>query len=101
MNMASPPQLKNFRTAGLAIAATFFAFMAAGPTLGFEGHSAFLFGAGNLDAATVSSLPWVSHVEPANGLSIPTWAIHYSSVFEYLFAMSLVWKFSETTGNEK
>jgi hypothetical protein len=43
----------------------------------------------------------VSHTEPVNALSIPTWAIHFSSVFEWLFAMNLVWKYSEVTGNEK
>jgi len=74
---------------------------AAGPQLGFEGHSAFLFGAGDLPADTVLNLPWVSHTEPVNALSIPTWAIHFSSVFEFLFAMSLIWDFAETTGNEK
>lgn len=49
----------------------------------------------------VETLPWVVHSEPANALSIPTWAIHSSSVFEWLFAMNLVWNFSENTGNEK
>jgi hypothetical protein len=43
----------------------------------------------------------VVHTEPANALSIPTWAIHFSSVFEFLLAMQLVWKFSETTQNER
>jgi amino acid transporter len=46
-------------------------------------------------------LPWVTHSEPINALSIPTWAIHFSSVIEYLIAMSLVWKYAEVTGNEK
>lgn len=41
------------------------------------------------------------HSEPANALSIPTWAIHFSSVFEFLFAMDIIWKFAETTGNQK
>ena len=36
-----------------------------------------------------------------NGLSIPTWAIHWSSVFEFVFAMNIIWNFAETTGNEK
>ena len=36
-----------------------------------------------------------------NALSIPTWAIHFSSVFEFLFAMGLIWDFSKATGNEK
>lgn len=41
------------------------------------------------------------HAEPANALSIPTWAIHFSSVFEFLVAMQLVWEFSKATDNEK
>ena len=41
------------------------------------------------------------HSEPINALSIPTWAIHFSSVFEYLFAMDLIWKFADATSNEK
>ena len=45
--------------------------------------------------------PIVTHSEPINALSIPTWAIHFSSVFEYLFAMDLVWKFADTTSNQK
>ena len=75
--------------------------MALGPSLGFEVHSPFLFGAGGLSESAVFSLPWVNHMEPENALSIPTWAIHFSSVIEYLIAMNLVWKFSDVTGNEK
>lgn len=75
--------------------------MAAGPSLGFEAHSAFMLGAGNLPSSTVASLPWVTHEDPVNSLSIPTWIIHFSSVLEYLVAMDLVWKYSEVTGNEK
>jgi hypothetical protein len=41
------------------------------------------------------------HSEPANALSIPTWAIHFSSVFEFLFAMDVIWKFAEATDNPK
>ena len=41
------------------------------------------------------------HSEPVNALSIPTWAIHCSSVIEFVFAMDIIWKFAETTGNEK
>jgi hypothetical protein len=81
--------------------AAFAAALATGTGLGFESHSAFLFGLGNLPGEFVESLPWVLHSEPVNALSIPTWAIHFSSVFEWLFAMNLVWNFSENTGNEK
>eukprot|EP00984_Skeletonema_dohrnii_P014724 scaffold6234_cov103-Skeletonema_dohrnii-CCMP3373.AAC.3 len=83
------------------IALTFAAACALGTKLGFEGHSAFLYGIGNLPTDTVTSLPFVMHSEPENALSIPTWAIHCSSVIEFLFAMDIIWKFSETTGNEK
>lgn len=90
------PRLLALGAFGLWVAAA-----AAGPQIGFEGHSAFLFGAGDLPADAVAALPWVSHAEPVNALSIPTWAIHFSSVFEFLFAMSLIWDFAEATGNEK
>ena len=43
----------------------------------------------------------VSHFEPANALSIPTWAIHFSSVFEFLFAMGIIWDYAKVTNNEK
>jgi len=33
--------------------------------------------------------------EPKNALSIPTWAVHVSSMVEYVVAMELVWKLSE------
>eukprot|EP00957_Ditylum_brightwellii_P032335 2449429-Ditylum_brightwellii.AAC.1 len=41
------------------------------------------------------------HSEPVNALSVPTWAIHFSSVYEWLFAMAFVWQYAETTGNPK
>ncbi len=88
-----------FIAGGIAIA--FAAACALGTKIGFEGHSAFLYGIGNLPADTVTSLPFVMHSEPENALSIPTWAIHCSSVIEFLFAMDIIWKFAETTGNEK
>lgn len=79
----------------------FAAACATGTGLGFEVHSPFLFGVGNLPEETVLSLPFVMHSEPANALSIPTWAIHFSSVFEFLFAMDIIWKFAEATDNPK
>ena len=36
--------------------------------------------------------------EPANALSLPTWAIHVSSVIEWVAAMGLVWRYAEVTG---
>lgn len=82
-------------------ALTFAAACALGTKLGFEGHSPFLFGLGNLPADTMASLSFITHAEPENALSIPTWTIHFSSVFEFLFAMDIIWKFAETTNNEK
>lgn len=101
--MSQPEQQPYGRNRNLALGAfgIFIAFMALGPSIGFGVHSPFLFGAGGLPADMAASLPWVSHPEPENALSIPTWIIHFSSVFEYLFAMGLVWKYAETTGNEK
>jgi len=90
-----------FKAGAAATAVAFFSALAFGPGLGVEGHSAFLLGAGNLPADMTEALPWVVHSDPVNALSIPTWAVHSSSVFEYLFAMNLVWNFAENTGNEK
>jgi hypothetical protein len=89
------------RNLALGAFALFAACIALGPSIGFEGHSAFLFGLGDLPADMTTSLPWVTHSEPVNALSIPTWAIHFSSVIEYLIAMGLVWKFADVTGNPK
>ncbi|KAK1262017.1 hypothetical protein QJS04_geneDACA021158 [Acorus gramineus] len=38
--------------------------------------------------------------EPANALSLPTWAIHVSSVAEWITAMALVWQYGEKSGIE-
>lgn len=96
-----PPKIGLTRFLALGTFVGFAAACALGPSLGFEGHSAFAYGLGDLSSDTTMSLPWVTHTQPANALSIPTWAIHFSSVIEYLIAMSLVWKFAETTENEK
>jgi Protein of unknown function (DUF2499) len=90
------------RNLALGTFGLFAIFCALGPSiLGFQAHSPFLFGIGDLPLDMTTSLPWVTHPEPNNALSIPTWMIHFSSVFEYIFAMNLVWQFAETTGNEK
>lgn len=106
-NPSAPENKDSYLNAGrVAIFTAFAGFavaVALGPSqLGFEEHSAFLLGAGDLSSnvATIS-LPWVSHEEPINALSIPTWAIHFSSVFEYVIAMNLVWNFAKVTNNEK
>lgn len=100
MTNPDPKPATKGRNIAFATAAAFFGALAVGPTLGVGGHSEFLFGLGDLPSDIANTLPWVSHYEPVNALSIPTWAIHFSSVFEYLFAMNLIWKYSETTGNE-
>jgi len=90
------------RLVALGLFGLFAAACALGPSvIGFGVHDGFLAGVGDLNEATVQSLPWVSHSEPENALTIPTWAIHFSSVIEYLIAMDLVWKYSEVTNNER
>ncbi|GIL44003.1 hypothetical protein Vafri_1588 [Volvox africanus] len=41
------------------------------------------------------------HAEPGNALSMPTWAIHVSSVLEWVTAMGLMWKYAEASGNPR
>ena len=41
------------------------------------------------------------HAEPTNALSLPTWAVHTSSVLEWLAGMSLMWKYGEVSGNPR
>ncbi|CAA0838851.1 Unknown protein [Striga hermonthica] len=38
--------------------------------------------------------------EPSNALSLPTWAVHVSSVVEWATAMALVWRYGEKSGYE-
>ncbi|XVE57777.1 hypothetical protein DITRI_Ditri04bG0116900 [Diplodiscus trichospermus] len=58
------------------------------------------------DSATASELPplllgtSLPINEPANALSLPTWAIHVSSVIEWITAMALVWQYGEKSGFE-
>jgi len=89
------------RKIALGIAAIVAVVCASGTSLGFGAHTPFFFGLGDLGADLVAALPWVAHAEPANALSLPTWAIHFSSVFEWLFAMQLVWRYAAVTGNER
>ncbi|KAJ3692677.1 hypothetical protein LUZ60_011772 [Juncus effusus] len=37
--------------------------------------------------------------EPSNALSLPTWAVHVSSVVEWITAMALVWQYGEKSGH--
>lgn len=65
------------------------------PVFGWETHTPFLAGLGALPP---ESLPTV---EPVNALSIPNWMVHFSTVFEFIIAMTLAWRYAEATGNEK
>lgn len=59
-------------------------------------------GAFALSAATAALDPVASlglREEPANALSLPTWAVHVSSVTEWSIAMRLIWEHAETSGN--
>lgn len=86
----------------ILFAAICFTFVALGTTtMNLGQHSQLLGGLGNLSPPLVKRLPWVRHVEPDNALSIPTWMVHFSSVFEYLFAMNLIWRYAHSTGNER
>ncbi|GAB2209792.1 hypothetical protein Droror1_Dr00027017 [Drosera rotundifolia] len=38
--------------------------------------------------------------EPSNALSLPTWAVHVSSVAEWVIAMALVWQYGDRPGCE-
>ncbi|KAL7577888.1 hypothetical protein ACA910_007527 [Epithemia clementina (nom. ined.)] len=89
------------RQIALATAAGFAVLCALGPTFLTDAHSPFLFGLGAFPDNQVLQFPWVSHSEPVNALSIPTWLIHFSSVLEYWIAMGLAWQFASVTGNER
>lgn len=41
------------------------------------------------------------HIEPSNALSLPTWAVHTSSVMEWLIAMKLIWWHADNSGNPR
>ena len=84
----------------LGLAALVFASAFAGPQLGLQAHDAFIGGVGALPADVAGALPSFG-AEPVNALSVPTWAIHFSSVFEWLFAMGLVWQFAAASNNPK
>jgi hypothetical protein len=76
------------RAGALVIAASVAAFCASGVgALGLGPHDGFLGGIGALPAEAVAGL---AHAEPENALSIPTWAVHVSSVAEFVFAINLV-----------
>ena len=91
----------SFRTPAFVVFALVVLATALGPMLGAEQHSAFLFGIGNLAENPLASVLDGVRAEPANALSIPTWAIHFSSVFEWLFAMGMVSQYAKATGNDR
>eukprot|EP00899_Mesostigma_viride_P012265 jgi/Mesvir1/21039/Mv08087-RA.1 len=51
--------------------------------------------------ATGLDVTWANAIapEPSNALSLPTWAVHVSSVTEWFLAMSYVWRYAAVTGN--
>eukprot|EP00931_Biecheleriopsis_adriatica_P043857 TRINITY_DN25060_c0_g1_i1.p1 TRINITY_DN25060_c0_g1~~TRINITY_DN25060_c0_g1_i1.p1 ORF type:complete len:475 (-),score=87.59 TRINITY_DN25060_c0_g1_i1:42-1466(-) len=63
------------------------------PLFGFEAHAPFLGGLGAIEG--------MAPQEPVNALSIPNWIVHWSTVFEFLLAMSLAWRFAAASGNER
>ncbi|KAJ1455394.1 hypothetical protein M885DRAFT_617260 [Pelagophyceae sp. CCMP2097] len=68
------------------------ALVAAGiPVLHLGAHDAFLGGANLFGTAG----------EPENALSVATWAVHVSSVCEFVLAMALARQYAEATGNDK
>lgn len=91
-----PPTYEGkLRTVAWAATGLFAASVVVGTFLSLPAHAPFLLGLGDLPHSTVESLPWVIHTEPANALSIPTWMIHFSSVYEFLIAMDLIWKYAK------
>ena len=66
----------------------------------FVGVTAGVCGVGALAAATALSGSLPLDTEPANALSLPTWAVHVSSVAEWSLAMGLVWKYADHSGNK-
>lgn len=62
MTKTKEEQGSSLKTKAIALgsAAAFAAACVAGPTLGFEAHSAFLLGLGDLPQSVVETLPWVS-----------------------------------------
>jgi hypothetical protein len=84
--------VKNVAFAWLA---TVIFFLASGVGLwGFQAHTPFLAGLGALDAGSFAA-------EPVNALSVPNWMVHWSTVFEFLFAMSLAWRYADASGNPR
>jgi hypothetical protein len=43
----------------------------------------------------------VTTIEPMNALSLPTWMVHTSSIFEWLIAMELIFNYANYTSNPR
>lgn len=54
--------------------------------------------AATLTHPSAAAAALTAHPEPANALSLPTWAIHVSSVAEWAVAMVLFWRLADATG---
>ncbi|KAH9605959.1 hypothetical protein KSS87_008540 [Heliosperma pusillum] len=56
---------------------------------------------GGVGPAIAGQSPFMLELtEPSNALSLPTWAVHVSSVAEWIIAMALVWQYGQKPGNE-
>ncbi|KAJ8498813.1 hypothetical protein OPV22_009365 [Ensete ventricosum] len=88
---ASPPTRRDVRRS-LPTAAVAAALVACG--------TASLAMAASAQALPVDApvLAFAALQEPENALSLPTWAIHVSSVIEWVTAMALVWQYGEKSG---
>ncbi|KAK8658155.1 hypothetical protein V6N13_036367 [Hibiscus sabdariffa] len=69
------------------------------PMIGIAGSALALALAGSASASEFLGTS-LQLSEPANALSLPTWAIHVSSVVEWITAMALVWQYGEKSGFE-
>lgn len=96
---AADAQVPKF-TSGIWLAAVVATIAAGLPVFAWEAHTPFLGGVGDLPTDVLSSMP-VFAQEPVNALSVPTWMVHWSTVFEFLLAMSLAWSYAEVSGNPR
>lgn len=60
-----------------------------------------LYDFGLLIASLLAFVGLFPHSEPSNALSLQTWAIHTSSIIEWLMAMNLVWEHAIVSNNPK
>lgn len=55
----------------------------------------------DVPTAAASTADFFRHAEPTNALSLPTWAVHTSSVIEWMVGMGLMWRYAEASGNPR